>query len=158
MAHIWKTGGYFFPLLYICLLCDEVLLPWNFCSPGFDVRAPQDPPNMKKKVLHMSALWWGLTALKFSFTWVWRKGPPGPPNMKTKYYFFHILGLNLRNSYQIASLFHMYIDMGERIAGEQDRPSLIIEDPLRAPKIYIYFYILAHKWKPGFQIVSPYCT
>ena len=37
--------------------------------------------------------------------------------------------------YQIASLFHMYIDMGERIAGEQDRPSLIIEDPLRAPKI-----------------------
>ena len=29
--------------------------------------------------------------------------------------------------------------MGERIAGEQDRPSLIIEDPLRAPKIYISF-------------------
>ena len=25
--------------------------------------------------------------------------------------------------------------MGERIAGKQDRPSLIIEDPLRAPKI-----------------------
>ena len=42
-------------------------------------------------------------------------------------------------SYQIASLFHMYIDMGERIAGEQDRFSLIIEDPLRAPKIYILF-------------------
>ena len=63
-------------------------------------------------------------------------------------FFFHILGLNLKNSYQIASLFHMYIDMGERIAGEQDRPSLIIEDPLRAPKIspkYIFFYILAHK-------------
>ena len=37
--------------------------------------------------------------------------------------------------YQIASLFHMYIDMGERIyAGKQDRFSLIIEDPLRAPK------------------------
>ena len=50
-------------------------------------------------------------------------------------------------SYQIASLFHMYIDMGERIAGKQDRFSLIIEDPLRAPKIYI-----------GFQIVSPCCT
>ena len=40
----------------------------------------------------------------------------------------------------------MYIYMGERIAGEQDRPSLIIEDPLRAPKIapkiapkYIFF-------------------
>ena len=45
-------------------------------------------------------------------------------------------------SYQIASLFHMYIDMGERIAGKQDRPSLIIEDPLRAPKIapkYTFF-------------------
>ena len=31
---------------------------------------------------------------------------------------------------------YMYIDMGERIAGKQDRPSLaslIIEDPLRAP-------------------------
>ena len=25
-------------------------------------------------------------------------------------------------SYQIASLFHMYIDMGERIAGKEDRP------------------------------------
>ena len=46
-------------------------------------------------------------------------------------------------SYQIASLFHMYIDMGERIAGNQDRPSLIIEDPLRAPKIpqkYTFFF------------------
>ena len=38
----------------------------------------------------------------------------------------HILGLNLQISYQIVSLFDMYIDMGER-------PSLIIEDPLRAP-------------------------
>ena len=48
VAHIWKTVSYFFPLLYICLLCDEVLLPWNFRSPGFDVRAP---PNMKKKYI-----------------------------------------------------------------------------------------------------------
>ena len=57
-------------------------------------------------------------------------------------------------SYQIASLIHMYIDMGERIAGKQDKPSLIIEDPLRAPKIApkynIFFYILAHEWKTGF--------
>ena len=32
--------------------------------------------------------------------------------------------------------------MGERIAGNQDRPSLIIEDSLRAPKIapkYFFF-------------------
>ena len=54
--------------------------------------------------------------------------------MKKKVYFFHILGLNLKISYQIVSLFDMYIDLGERIAGKQDRPSLIIEDPLRAPK------------------------
>ena len=53
--------------------------------------------------------------------------------MKKKVYFFYILGLNLKISYQIVSLFDMYIDMGERIAGKQDRPSLIIEDPLRAP-------------------------
>ena len=100
VTHIWKTktGSYFFPLLYICLLCDEVLLPWNFRSPGFDIKAPQDPPNMKKSI-----------------------------------FFFHILGLNLKLSYQIVSLFDMYIDMGERIAGKQDRPSLIIEDPLWAP-------------------------
>ena len=62
--------------------------------------------------------------------------------MKKSIIFFHILGLNLKMSYQIASLFHMYIDMGERIAGKQDRFSLIIEDPLRAPKIppkYTFF-------------------
>ena len=41
--------------------------------------------------------------------------------------------LNLNISNQIVSLFDMYMDMGERIAGKQDRPSLIIEDPLRAP-------------------------
>ena len=41
-----------------------------------------------------------------------------------------------------ATLIHMYIYMGERIAGKQDRFSLIIEDPLRAPKIppkYTFF-------------------
>ena len=53
--------------------------------------------------------------------------------MKKKVYFFHILGLNLKISFQIVSLFDMHIDMGEKIAGKQDRPSLIIEDPLRAP-------------------------
>ena len=47
---------------------------------------------------------------------------------------------------QIASLFHMYIDMGERIAGKQDRFSLIIEGPQNTSKIY-----------NGFQIVSPCC-
>ena len=31
--------------------------------------------------------------------------------MKKKVYFWHILGLNLKISYQIASLVDMYIDM-----------------------------------------------
>ena len=54
--------------------------------------------------------------------------------MKKMYIFFIYFGFKLQNaSYYIVSLFDMYIDMGERIAGKQDRPSLIIEDPLRAP-------------------------
>ena len=44
-------------------------------------------------------------------------------------YFFHIWDLNFKSSYHIASLFDIYIDMGERIAGKQNRPSLIIEGP-----------------------------
>ena len=70
----------------------------------------------------MCALLWGLTALKFPFTWVRHKGPP-------------ILGLIIKISYPIVSLFdmYMYIDMDERIAGKQDRPSLNIEGPVRAP-------------------------
>ena len=47
--------------------------------------------------------------------------------MKKSIYFFHILGLNLKISFQIVSLFDMYMDMGERIAGKQDRASLIID-------------------------------
>ena len=77
----------FFPLLYICLLCDEVLLPWTFGNPGFDVGAPRT-------------------------TQIWKKVSS-----------FHIFGLNLKNYNQIASLFDMNIDMGERTAGKQDRPS-----------------------------------
>ena len=34
--------------------------------------------------------------------------------------------------------------MGERIAGKQDRPSLIIEDPRRAPKIAQNKHIFLH--------------
>ena len=86
--------------------------------------------------------------MKFSFTWVRHKSTPGPPKyekIQKSIFIFHILGFNLKCSYQIASLFHMYIDMGERIAGKQDRPSLIIEDPLRTPQNIHFFYILAHK-------------
>ena len=39
-------------------------------------------------VINLSALLWGLSALKFSFTWVRRKAPPGPPKYEKKYYFF----------------------------------------------------------------------
>ena len=37
------------PLLYICLLCDEVSLSWKFGNPEFDVSPPpppKDPPNI----------------------------------------------------------------------------------------------------------------
>ena len=43
--------------------------------------------------------------------------------------FLHILDFYVKSSYQIASFFHMYIDMGERIAGEQNSPSMITEGP-----------------------------
>ena len=46
----------FSPLLYICLLCDEVSLSWKFGNPEFDVSPPppqvspppppNDPPNI----------------------------------------------------------------------------------------------------------------
>ena len=36
------------------------------------------------------------------------------------------IGFKLKSSYRNASLFDMYIDMGERIVGKQDRPSVII--------------------------------
>ena len=95
-------------------------------------------------VIHMSALLWGPTALKFSFTWVRYKGPQDPLNMNKTYICFNILGLNLKMSYQIASLFDMYIDMGKRIAGKQDRLSPIIEDPpqgpLNAQNIFIFLF------------------
>ena len=60
--------------------------------------------------------------------------------------FFHIWGLNLKISYQIASLFDMHIVMGERIAGKQDRPSLLIEHPLRAPQIAQNIHIFFTFW------------
>ena len=58
-------------------------------------------------------------------------------------------------SYQIASLFHMYIDMGERIAGKQDRFSLIIEDPLRAPKLPPKYEKMVFKLFPLVVHMSP---
>ena len=79
--------------------------------------------------------------------------------MKKSVYLFHILGLNLNISYQIVSLFDMYMDMGEhgeRIAGKQDRPSLIIEDPpqspLNSPKYT--FFISRGAGGPGREILQ----
>ena len=64
--------------------------------------------------------------------------------MKKKVNLFHILGLNLKISYQIVSLFDMYIDMGERIAGKQDRPSQIIEGPPQGPLNSPKYTFLCH--------------
>ena len=44
----------------------------------------------------------------------------------------------------------MYIDMGERIAGKQDRPSMIIEDHLRSPKIAQNIYIVSTVMRSAF--------
>ena len=56
---------------------------------------------------------------------------------------FSYFGFKLKNVLSDCFLIsHVYIYMGEWIAGKQDRFSLIIEDPLRAPKIppkYIFF-------------------
>ena len=59
--------------------------------------------------------------------------PPPPPNipMADSYFGFQLKKLLL----YIPFLFHMYIDMGERIAGKKHRPSLIIKGPLRAHQI-----------------------
>ena len=123
VAHIWKTDGYCFPLLYICLLCDEVLLPCNLRSPGFDIRPP--PPRTPPPPI-----------------WIWKKNC-----------FCHILGLNIKMYYQIVSLFDMYIDMGERIAGKQDRCSHInAQGPLNSQN-KICLDILAHIWKTCFPLL-----
>ena len=93
---------------------------------------------------------WSTIFSSRTLPWVRHKGLQGPPKYEQNVYIFHILGLNLTISYQIASLFDMYIDMGERIAGKEDRPSLIIEDPPQGPPNspkYFFFYILSHIWK-----------
>ena len=54
--------------------------------------------------------------------------------------------------YQIVSLFEMIIDMGDRRAGKQNRPSLIFEaPPPHTPNSqkYLKHNILTHLWKTG---------
>ena len=52
-----------------------------------------------------------------------------PPRPQT----FHRSRDNLKNHYQIASIFYMKIDIGERIAGKQDGPGPIIYGLPRPP-------------------------
>ena len=73
-----------FPLLYICLLWNEVLnnMPWNICSPGFDIRAPRTP-QIRKKSNFFS--YFGFKLEKFlsdcflylTCTWIWVRGIAG---------------------------------------------------------------------------------
>ena len=55
--------------------------------------------------------------------------PPPPPRPQT----FHRSHDNLKNPYRIASIFYMYIDIGERMPGKQDGPGPIIYGPPRPP-------------------------
>ena len=60
---------------------------------------------------------------------------------------FHNLDLNLKSSYQIASLLDsMYIDVDKslRITGNQEGPPQIAKN-------IQFVYILTHTWKTGFQ-------
>ena len=63
-----------------CTFCYIVAHIWKICS-------------YLSLVIHMSALWWGLTVLKFSFTWVRRKPPPPIWN---KVYIFLYFGFKLK--------------------------------------------------------------
>ena len=113
-------------------------------------------------VINLSALLWGLSALKFSLTWVRRKAPPGPPQIWKKVLFFSHFGLKLKNWLSdcfLISHVHRYgwEDSWKARIGllwSLKTPS----GPPKYPKNIHFFYILAHKWKNGFQIVSPCCT
>ena len=48
---------------------------------------------------------------------------------------FHRLRDNFKKPYRIASIFDMYIDIGERIARKQDWPGSIIYGPPRASRM-----------------------
>ena len=54
------------------------------------------------------------------------------PLHKQKNYIFFIFLIWIKK-FLSDSLFHMHIDMGDRIVGKQDRPNLIIEAPPPRP-------------------------
>ena len=52
---------------------------------------------------------------------------------------------NIKHPYRIATIFYMYIDIGERMPGKQDGPIRIIYGPPRPPRITqnaIFFFTL----------------
>ena len=65
--------------------------------------------------------------------------PRPPPRPQT----LHHSHDNLKNPYRIGSIFYMYIDVGERIAGKQDGTDPIIYGSSRAPRIAknAHFYL-----------------
>ena len=73
---------------------------------------------------------------------------------------FHRSHNNLKNPYRIASIFYMYIDMGERIAGKQDGPGPIIYGPPSAPRIAknVHFCILRPIYEKLAVIFAPCYT
>ena len=120
--------------------------------------APPPPPNSQKcktklhwrllhdklvvilsLVIHMSALSWGHTSIKNGKLEFDVRAPQDPPNMK--WYFFSYFGFERKKFLSDCFRFYMYIDMGGRISGKQDRPSFIIEwppGPLKYPKTIIF--------------------
>ena len=91
------------------------------------------------------------------------KAPPGHPPPPPQYdKIFPYFGFELKSCFTIASLFHMFIDMDERIAGEQDRQSQTIECPQGPSNSQIYIYIFVLHFSPyiknWFSIVFPCCT
>ena len=61
--------------------------------------------------------------------------PRPPPRPRPRPQTLHRSHDNLKNPYRIASIFYMYIDIGERMPGKQDGPSRIIYGPPRPPRI-----------------------
>ena len=164
-----KLAVIFFPCYtYVtCLLCDEVLLPWNFHSPGFDIRAPwQDPPNMKKSIffsyfgfklkifISNCFLVWHVHRYGWEDSWKQDRpsliieDPPQGPLNSPKYNILAHIWTNWFSVWHV----HRY---GWEDSWKQDRPSLIIEDPPQGPLNSPKYNILAHIWTNWFSNCFP---
>ena len=66
--------------------------------------------------------------------------------MTPKKIVFHIFYFNSNGSYQISSIFDMYIDINERVDVNQDGPRLIIETaPPPGPKLAKYVNVFTYE-------------